>query len=122
MNEKEFNIKNMGFKMLKELIQAKVPPDEVMAVLAEESAELSHAALKMRRAFKTLNEGEDNPNPTPISFEDAMTELYEEVADVLLALKMCEMLESDDIDIIGNIMLTKGLRWVQRLGYKADGE
>lgn len=43
--------------------------------LAEESAELSHAALKTARILR-------NENPTPINYKDAVDHLNEEFTDV----------------------------------------
>lgn len=43
--------------------------------LAEESAELAHAALKAARVLR-------DENPTPVSYKDAVTHLNEEFTDV----------------------------------------
>lgn len=48
---------------------------EVLAQLAEECSEAAQAALKMRRAL-------DGVNPTPVTPEEAMSNLIEELADV----------------------------------------
>ena len=54
-----------------------LPPQDLYAQLAEESAELSQAALKCIRAQGF------SQNPTPVSCEDAMKNLQEEINDVL---------------------------------------
>lgn len=51
--------------------------EEVLCQLAEEGAELSHAALKLRRAMT-------GKNPTPVWEDDAWENLTEELADVIL--------------------------------------
>ena len=54
-----------------------LPDRELLEQLAEESAELSQAALKCIRAQGF------SQNPTPVSCEDAMKNLQEEINDVL---------------------------------------
>lgn len=54
-------------------IRKKVPRSELMAQLAEETAELAQAALKLRRVMDTVN-------PTPVSEKEALNGLYEEIA------------------------------------------
>lgn len=51
---------------------------------AEESVELAHALLKLAR--KTRDE-----NPTPVTTEHILDNLYEEVADVLVCLEELEL-------------------------------
>lgn len=53
--------------------------EEVLCQLAEEGAELSHAALKLRRAMT-------GKNPTPVWEDDAWENLVEEAADVMLCM------------------------------------
>ena len=55
-----------------------LPPQDLYAQLAEEGAELTQAALKCIRA-QGFSE-----NPTPVSCEDAVKNLLEEVNDVLI--------------------------------------
>lgn len=87
-------------------IRAQVPEDEILAQLAEEAAELAHAALKLRRA-------QDGTNPTPTSQPDAFKALLEEIADVAL---MAELLHLDQYqDDIRDTMNRKLLRWKNRL-------
>lgn len=57
----------------------KLGTPELLTQLAEEAAELGKAALKFRRAL-------DGKNPTPISPADAILNLQEEMADVLLVM------------------------------------
>lgn len=55
-------------------------PDEVLAQLAEEAAELAQAALKYRRTLDM-----DRKNPTPVSHSDAHMQLKDGYGDVCLA-------------------------------------
>ena len=54
-----------------------------LELLAEECAELAHAALKLARA-------ERGENPTPKTEGECMEEIYEEVADVLISIELLE--------------------------------
>ena len=56
-----------------------LPPQDLYAQLAEEGAELTQAALKCIRAQGY------SKNPTPLSCEDALQNLREEINDVLIA-------------------------------------
>lgn len=49
--------------------------EEILAALAEEAAELSQAALKLRRAL-------DRRNVTPVSIQECENNLIEEIQDV----------------------------------------
>lgn len=87
-------------------IRHKLPETELLAQLAEESAELAQAALKLRRAI-------DGTNHTPVTTESAWDNLMEEVGDVLNCL---------DVFFTGstmeNIMVNrrqKIIRWADRL-------
>lgn len=66
-------------------IRDEIGETELLAGLAEEAAELIHAALKLRRAL-------DGANPTPVSPERARKALSEEVADVLLYLAVLDQI------------------------------
>lgn len=59
------------------IINDKMPVVELLAGLAEEASELAQAALKLRRVF-------DGTNPTPTHEDEAISNLYEEIADVNL--------------------------------------
>ena len=89
-----------------EFIRENVAPDEILATLAEEAVELSHAALKLRR---TLSDA----NPTNISYDDALANLKEEIADVRLLLMVLDF-DWYDRDTFSTIE-AKLARWVQRL-------
>lgn len=88
-------------------IRSQIPREELLAQLAEESTELAHAALKLRRSI-------DGTNPTPVTEEQAMENLREEVADVLLILE--DLLDIDPLDIeIDSVRVKKIERWYNRL-------
>ena len=83
-------------------VRSHVSSRELLAVIAEESAELTQAALKLRRVGS-----KEHPTPKPIN------ELYdnfeEEIADVFLCVKVLGM------DISTPICMEKLERWVRRL-------
>ncbi|MCD7887344.1 MAG: hypothetical protein LUG44_06975 [Clostridiales bacterium] len=83
-----------------------LPETEILAQLAEESAELAQAALKLRRAL-------DGTNPTPVAEEDARTNLLEEYADVCNC--MFYLANSADYERIAGYQREKMLRWLARL-------
>lgn len=89
-----------------------LPEEELLAQLAEECSEAAKAALKLRRA-------RDGVNPTPVSEEEAFSNLVEELADVLFGGELddddpCNM--CDDVgDNMVEIMEQKLARWKYRL-------
>lgn len=78
---------------------------ELLAMLAEEASELAKAALKLRRAI-------DGTNPTPVSIQEAVIALNEEIADVNLCL---DQISCVDFDEIMAVMKRKQARWIVRL-------
>lgn len=89
-----------------EFIASRLTTAELLAQLAEEAAELTHAALKLRRKF-------DATNPTPVTMDEALENLKEELADVKL---LVTIIGFDEFDAeIYDIMRAKLERWVQRL-------
>ena len=92
------------------MITQKLGARERLEALAEETAELSQAALKMIRACRF---GE-TVNPTPLTAEEALENLYEEIADVELAVEMLNVgvIGREKIDGIKEI---KRERWAKRL-------
>ena len=81
-----------------------LPTDELLAGLAEECAELSQAALKLRRVYTQIN-------PTPIKEEQAEDDFYEEIADVLLYLEQIGYPK----EYVETVMNTKRERWSKRM-------
>lgn len=75
--------------------------------LAEESAELAKAALKMARKIR-------NENPTPKSHTDCVANLQEEIADVELCISILPAALNDPAEV-GRTMAAKHRRWIERL-------
>jgi hypothetical protein len=74
----------------------------LLELLAEESSELTHAALKLSRIIR----GE---NPTPISYEEAYKNIIEEYTDVIhTARKLSLYVDEEQIR-------TKDIRWNSRI-------
>ena len=94
-----------------EYIRTALPETEVLAQLAEECAELAQAALKLRRALKP------DSSPTPCSVSEAIMRFHEEIADVLVCLKVSRRVDNvTPLPPIEGIMRGKTERWAQRLG------
>lgn len=93
----------------KNFIRSKVSYRSLLLQLAEESAELTQAALKLVRAMPYSD------NPTPVAFSRACKDLEEELSDVIIA-----------ANILGLALKTNGIsdnhpklvRWVERLKEK----
>lgn len=91
-------------------ISQKLGARERLEVLAEEAAELSQAALKMIRAYKMGGV----VNPTPVTPKEALENLFEEIADVELAVEALGFYYMSRRRI-GEIKEEKRSRWVERL-------
>lgn len=91
---------------LDEKIKQHLPQDELLTQLAEECAELSQAALKLRRALTGIN-------PTPVTADEARKNLVEEAADVYNVLGL--LLDAADNAEIYSIIRRKKERWLKRL-------
>ena len=89
-------------------IQKTLPTAELLAQLAEEAAELSQAALKLRRVY-------DGTNPTRTTYEDALGNLHEEIADIKLLLKVLELDDPNKRAKHAHIMQEKVARWERHL-------
>ncbi len=80
---------------------------ELLCQLAEECSELSKAALKLRRTIYP------NDNPTPVTYDEALNNFKEEIADIKLVLLVLNVkLDDSDID---DICRRKTQRWINRL-------
>lgn len=91
-------------------------PDDVLEMigtaalleqLAEESAELAQAALKMARQLR-------NENPTPKTHADCVSNLQEEIADVELCISILPAALHDPAEV-GKTITAKHRRWNERL-------
>ena len=96
-----------------ELIRSRLSQEELLAQLAEESMELGHAALKLRRAY-------DGTNPTPVSAADAYDSVLEEIADVSVVLEALGYNGPMPLFEIQKKVNEKLERWVERLEKKED--
>lgn len=103
---------NKEAEELEELIQKiarKVNEENLLTQIAEESAELTQAALKCRRARQTAAKLK-RISPTPVIVKEAYKNLEEEIADVELSI--CVLGETHSP---ATIMLDKARRWLERL-------
>lgn len=91
-------------------IESKLGARERLEVLAEEAAELSQAALKMIRAYKMGGA----VNPTPVTPNEALENLFEEIADVELAVEVLGFYYMSRRRI-SEIKEEKRKRWFERL-------
>lgn len=89
-----------------EKIRKMLTEDELLCQLAEEAAELSQAALKLRRALTGVN-------PTPVSYPDAREKLLEEYGDVLNSVEA--IITPTENAYAVDLRMQKRKRWVKRL-------
>ncbi len=87
--------------------------NELLLALAEEAAELSQAALKLRRALIGLN-------PTQVTQEEATQQLNEEMGDTMLCWRVLvqQGKEGNVVDWEGDLIEVQQQkldRWVRRL-------
>ena len=94
-----------------EYIRECLSREELLTQLAEECAELSKAALKLRRAY-------NGGNPTPMTRADAYNNLIEEIADVTLCIEVLGFNSPENLYNIGQIWEEKLSRWANRLKAK----
>lgn len=81
-------------------IQSRTPVYDVLDCLAEESAELTHAALKLSRIMhKAL--------PSPVTLSAAQSAIREELADVLVCAAACGLI---DFDANGSVSIEAPIR------------
>ena len=71
-----------------------MPTSEQWAGLGEEGSELCQAALKMRRVLTQINR-------TPVTFDDALDGVLEEVADVFNYMDLLGI--RDDADMMAHV-------------------
>ena len=96
----------LSMDRLDEEIRQHLPQEELLTQLVEECAELSQAALKLRRALTGIK-------PTPVTAGEARRNLVEEAADVYNVLGL--LLDAEDNAEIYGIIRKKKARWVKRL-------
>ena len=92
-------------KKIRELL----PKEEILAQCAEECSELAKACHKLRRVY-------DRTNPTPITEEQAASNLVEEFADVINCLDCLNFFESEFVmNTIEETINRKRERWIGRI-------
>lgn len=101
-----------------ESIAVKMTEEALLRQIAEEAAELGHAALKLLRAMK-------QDSPTPVDKHTAVMHLLEEVADVQLAVDVWNVNRYGDqsrvaCSIVDDIVDDKRRRWLRRLEEKEN--
>lgn len=84
------------------MLKIDLPRTEILAQMAEEAAELAKAALKLRRVL-------GGTNPTPVTYQDAMDNLIEELGDI----EICAL--ALDVKPNQRAMKKKIERWKKRL-------
>ena len=82
-----------------------LPQKEILAQLAEESAELAQAALKLRRVL-------DGRNPARTGYYWAVQALNEEIADVTMCF---DLIHCVDYNKINTTREQKMKRWIRHL-------
>lgn len=98
-----------------EYVKRVLPCEVRFTQLAEEATELAQAALKMYRIL-------DGRNPTPVTPEEGMANLYEEISDVLGALRALDLTGIEPAKAYAEISTNKFERWVGRLKEKYGEE
>lgn len=81
----------------------------LLEALAEESAELAQAALKLARYYR-------KENPTPKPFTELVANLVEEAGDVALCMEACGV-EPLEVNVDAKLD-----RWLERLEGAANGQ
>ena len=94
-----------------EYIAANLSDEDILCQIAEEAAELAQTALKLRRAIT-------GTNPTPVTIEKAVDDLFEEYDDTVIAFS-AYLVKHNVIDRKGVAALEqdnpKFNRWAQRI-------
>lgn len=94
-------------------IKAHATERDMWEMLAEESTELSHSALKVIRATKLSD------SYTPVEADDSLKNVLEESMDVLLVMLVLGLLEETETPSrVKNYW--KAERWAKRLGYQEE--
>lgn len=89
-------------------IVEKIGMPAALELLAEECAELGHAALKMARKMR----GE---NPTPADMNDIHDNLSEEIADVMVCIEALTDAGFISNESIESVIMSKNARWRERI-------
>lgn len=90
----------------------RISKTELLAALAEECIELSHAALKYRRSLT-------QDNPTPASEKDCRAAVKEEISDVMNILVSGYFVDPE-CTIESICSESKAIRWMERLNSRVE--
>ena len=101
-----------------EYIVENLSEEDILCQISEEAAELSKAALKLRRVLT-------GTNPTPVSYEDAIYNLIEEYGDVVGAFRVYakkSKIDTEVYELSSENIESKFDRWADRIkeGKKHD--
>ena len=91
-----------------EFLKNNLPVEERLCALAEEASELAQAALKLRRVY-------DQTSPTIVTYEEAVGNLHEEIADVMTCVRVLGLDSERNVRLQGQISQEKMQRWVKRI-------
>lgn len=91
-----------------DIIRAHLDRGELLAQLAEEATELAKAALKLRRVYSGIN-------PTPITEQEALENLLEEMADISTCIHVLGYDAEECLDKVHRTTVFKLKRWADRL-------
>lgn len=95
-------------------VAARLSAPALLGQLAEETAELGKAALKLQRVLM-------NENPTPVTMEEALDALIEEIADVICAMEVImQKLNINLVEDVEPIIEGKAERWADRVWEKCE--
>ena len=89
-----------------------LPVTEILLQMAEECCELAQACHKVRRCM-------DDLNPTRMNYQEAVTKLNEEWADVLLSKRYVSLFNDE---FVYQVMQYKHDRWLNSLVESRKGE
>ena len=81
---------------------------DLLCQLAEEASELAQAALKLKRAM-------EGTNPTPLSVEECVENMDEEIADVSLLVYLLGYNKREHMLAQSCVVQRKKERWLKRL-------
>ena len=100
----------------REYVAAWLNNTALLGQLAEETAELGKAALKLQRVLM-------NENPTPVTMEEALDSLIEEIADVICAMDVVMHKLHINLEVVVEpIIEEKAARWADRVRGKYNRE
>lgn len=98
----------MQIEPSKARILADCTTPDLLCQLAEEASELAQAALKLKRAM-------EGTNPTPMSVEECVANMDEEIADTAYLVDLLGYNEPEHMLAQSRVVQRKVERWLKRL-------